>query len=318
MTVGPALAVCLPTDSLDTLGPVLQRLRAQTIASSIEVLIATVDAVAVRAAAASETAFAGVRVIQIDALAPLGRARAAAVHAATAPYVFLGETHSFAQPEWAATLVARHDEGWSVVVPGFANANPGGVLSWAGLLLAYGTWLQERPSGEIRYWPLNNSSCLRSALLECGGDLARHLSYGDQLLLALHGRGHRVYFEPRAGLSHLNVSRLGPWLDERWTAGVLVGRYRSSEWSTGRRVAYALASPLIPFVLFGRVARGAAATIRAKRLSLATLPAMFLGSVAHGFGELMGYARIGSIERAEERMTEYEIHKMRYARRLSS
>jgi hypothetical protein len=41
---------------------------------------------------------------------------------------------------------------------------------------------------------------------------------------------------------------------------------------------------------------------------------MFLGAVAHGLGELVGYARVGGVDGAEARMTEYEIHKARYAR----
>ena len=309
----PRLSVCLPTDKLDTLRPVLSRLRAQTIASSIEVVIATPEIEATREAVADESAFASVRVVAVGALVPLGRARATAVRAATAPFVFLGETHSFAEPGWAEALLVRHDEGWSVVVPGIANANPRGVLSWAGLLLDYGSWLQDRAPSELRYWPLNNSSCRRAALLECDDDLERGLSYGDQLLVALHTRGHRVYFEPRAVLSHLNISRFRAWLDERWVGGVLVARHRSRDWSRVRRAAYVLGSPLIPLVLFGRVARSAVATVRARRLPLTTLPVMLLGAVAHGLGELVGYARLGGAEGAEARMTEYEIHKARYA-----
>lgn len=322
MTDGPSspptravrLSVCLPTDKLETLRPVLARLRAQTIASSMEIVIATPEVEATRKAVADESAFAFVRVVGVDALVPLGHARAAAVRAASAPFVFLGETHSFAERGWAEALLTRHDEGWSVVVPGIANANPRGLLSWAGLLLDYGGWLQERPPSELRYWPLNNSSCLRAALLECDDDLERGLSYGDQLLLALQQRRHRVYFEPRAVLSHLNISRFRFWLDERWVGGVLVARHRSRDWSHAKRVAYVLASPLIPLVLFGRVAPSTVTTIRARRLSLMTLPVMFLGAVAHGLGELVGYARVGGVDGAEARMTEYEIHKARYAR----
>ena len=46
-----------------------------------------------------------------------------------------------------------------------------------------------------------------------------------------------------------------------------------------------------------------------------TLPVMFLGAVAHGLGvAVVGYARVGGVDGAEARMTEYEIHKARYAR----
>lgn len=308
-----ALSVCLPTDTLETLRPVLARLRGQTVCSSIEVVIATPEADAVREALATETAFMAVRVVSIDSLVPLGGARAAAVRAATAPFVFLGETHSFADPGWASALLARHEQGWAVVVPGIANANPHGALSWAGLLLDYGGWLEDRPAGEIRYWPLNNSSCRRSALLECEDDLERALAYGDQLLLALRARGHRVFFAPEARLSHLNVARFGAWLDERWVGGVLVARHRSRDWPAWKRLAYVLGSPLIPFVLLGRVASETFTAIRRRGLPIAVLPVMLLGAMAHGLGETIGYTHLGTGSGAEARMTEYEIHKVRYA-----
>ena len=83
-------------------------------------------------------------------------------------------------------------------------------------------------------------------------------------------------------------------------------------------LAYVLASPFIPFVLFRRVAPNAVAALRARRLPLTTLPMMFLGSFAHGFCELFGYAGVGPFDRAEIQMAEFEIHKTRYASRVAS
>jgi hypothetical protein len=189
------------------------------------------------------------------------------------------------------------------------------VLSWAAVLLDYGQWLHGAPSGEVQYWPLNNASYKRSVLLDCD-DLPRGLAFGDQLLLAVRARGHRIYFEPRAGLAHLNMTHLPSWIDERWLGGVLVARYRSTDWPFVKRLFYLLASPLIPLVLFARVAPNALSTIRVKRLPPSTVAMMFLGSRVHGWGEAAGYSGIGSIDRAEARMTEYEINKVRYARRV--
>lgn len=309
-----AISVCVPTDELATLRPVLSRLAKQTVARQIEIVVATPDAEAVRAALATEERFAAFRVVKVECIAPLGPPRAAGVRAATGEFVFLGETHSFADPGWAEALLARHAEGWSVVVPGIANGNPKSALSWAGLLLDYGGWLEDGEPGEQNYWPLNNSSVRRSALLENDEDLERGLSYGDQLLVALDRQGHRVFFEPTARLEHLNVVPFGAWIDERWVGGVLVARHRSRDWSLLKRLAYVAATPLIPWVLLTRVASRARAVVRGRSLSRAVLPAMFLGSVVQALGEAVGYSRLGSPLPAERRMTEYEIHKARYAR----
>ncbi len=250
----PAMSVLLPTDQPKTIRGVLNRLRNQTIASELEIVVVTTSPEAFEKLRTAQHDFHSVSVIAVADLTALGEARALAVQAAGAPCVYLGETHSFAcVPEWAERLVARHREGWAVVVPGFRNANPGRLLSWAGFLLDYGGWIEHQPAGEIDYWPLNNACCDRAALLRTAPDLAHALSFGDQLILALRAAGHRVYLEPDAALSHLNIARWKPFLDERWVGGHMVARSRSRDWSLSRRLAYACATPLIAVVLFSRV-----------------------------------------------------------------
>jgi len=310
----PAMSIILPADKPDTIRDVLNHLKKQTIASHLEIILATPFSSAFDELRPSLTEFHSVSVVELQDLSSLGVARAVAMKAACAPCVFLGETHSFASvPEWAERLVARHREGWAVVVPGFRNANPGRLLSWAGFLLDYGGWMDDQPAGEIEYWPLNNSCCDRAAILESADDLAHALSYGDQLILALQAFGHRIYFEPEAALSHLNISRWKEWLDENWIGGHLVARYRSRDWSLIRRWMYVCASPAIAIVLMGRIWRPAWSAIRRLDLPIAIMPTLLLGAIAKALGELVGYTHFGTHEASERRMTEYEMHKVKYS-----
>lgn len=310
----PALSVILPTDDLDAVQGVLSHLRRQTITKQLEIVLATPMPKRIDPAEDMLADFGWVAIVEVPDLESLGRARAQALEAARAPYAFLGETHSFARSsDWAEQLLARHREGWAVVVPGFHNANPGRLLSWAGFLLDYGGWMHDQPAGETDYWPLNNSSCDRSTILGCTKDLAAALSYGDQLLLALSAGGHQVWFEPQAALAHLNISRWKEWLDEHWVAGHLVAGYRSREWPLPRRWVYAVAAPAIALVLFIRVWSPARQTIRRNRLPRAILPTMLLGTITRALGEARGYLRLGQLKESERRMTEYELHKQRYA-----
>lgn len=309
----PLLSVILPTDRPETVREVLNHLRKQTLAADIEVVLATPARHRFDLSDQALADFGAVNIVDVPDLKSLGAARARALEAARAPYAFLGETHSFANaPDWAERLLARHEEGWAVVVPGFHNANPARPLSWAGFLLDYGGWLHDRPAGEIDYWPLNNSSCARSAILGATTDAAHALSYGDQLIRALASAGHRVYFEPEAPLSHLNITRWRAWLDEHFIGGHLVAAYRSREWPRLRRWAYAAAAPAIAVVLFVRVWRPARQASRRNGLPLSVLPTMFAGTVAKAAGEALGYLRLGRLEASESRMTEYELHKQRY------
>jgi len=309
----PALSVILPADQPESIDGVLGRLANQTMAADLEIVIATPRPSLFDQLREDHGGFHSVSVVEVTDLSSLGAARALAVQAARADCVFLGETHSFAAaPEWAERLIMRHREGWAVVVPGFRNANPGPLLGWAGFLLDYGGWLEQKPAGEIEYWPLNNACCDRAAILAASRDPAHDLSFGDQLILTLRAAGCRVYLEPKAALSHLNITRLKPWLGERWIAGHLVAWHRSRDWPLFRRLVFAAAAPLIALTLFGRVWRPAWRTLRLRRLSIAILPIIFLAACVQALGELFGYAHVGDRAGSERRMTEYELHKVRY------
>ena len=60
-----------------------------------------------------------------------------------------------------------------------------------------------------------------------------------------------------------------------------------------------------------RVRHGEAALRRTGAVSFGTDPALVAGAFNSAAGELVGYLG-GSVERGERRMTEYEIHKLRY------
>jgi hypothetical protein len=85
-------------------------------------------------------------------------------------------------------------------------------------------------------------------------------------------------------------------------------------WSWRRRALYALGSPLIPAVLLARVRNGVAAARDTGSPPAAAYPALVLGAVVAAIGELVGYVG-GPVDWAERRMTEYELHKLRYLRR---
>ena len=166
------------------------------------------------------------------------------------------------------------------------------------------------PSCELTAAPTYNTAYKRAALLALE-PLEAMLTTGEGLIVSLRASGHRFAFEPSARVNHANVARPRHWLVERYLRGLLVAHARMQDWSWGRRLAYAAGSPLIPIVCLARVRRGVAATRRAGAISLGTYPALVAGAVITAAGEFVGYVG-GSVESAERRMTEYEIHKLRY------
>jgi hypothetical protein len=309
--VTPALSVIIPADRWGTVRAVVERLCRQTVAGRLELVLVTPDVGTLRADMGKVPQLAAVRVIEVASINPLAAALVAGLTAATAPVVVMGETHIYPHPGWAAALLDGHAEGWAVVVPGFDNANPRGALSWSGFLADHGHWGVGMPVGEVRSFPIHNVAFRCDVLLEFGERLEQVLSPGNEMALGVRERGHRVYFQPAARIDLVNLSRLKPWLHERWLAGLLVAANRRARWSWGRRLVYTCAAPLIPFVLLARTVPAVRAAARRVRVPVGTVPMMVLGAMVHGAGEMVGYAR-GAGNAAARQMTEYEVHRLAY------
>ncbi len=141
------MSVILPTDVYETIRGVVRRLRQQTVRDQLEIVIVAPVGAPLGLDESELQGFAGVRIVRVEALQPIGAARAAGVRAARAPLVFIGETHSYAHPTCAEMLIEALSGPWAAVVPGFSNANPRGSLSWSLFLMDYGAHLHSLPPG---------------------------------------------------------------------------------------------------------------------------------------------------------------------------
>jgi hypothetical protein len=108
------------------------------------------------------------------------------------------------------------------------------------------------------------------------------------------------------------VSRASHWLGQRYTAARARAGLRSRDWPRSRRLAYALAVPLIPLILAARLARPLVAAERARRLPRLTAPAMLVGLAAAAAGELTAFVR-GESPEVARKADEFELHKLRYS-----
>ncbi len=310
----PLLSVVLATDTFDTIRPVLAALRRQRCPERIEpvVVLPATEVTTVRREELG--AFAEPQIVSIDAVRPLSAARAAGVHAATAPIVFIGETHTYPQPGWVDALLAAFEDPWSVVVPAIGNANPTGPVSWASYVFDYGAWDRKRPPGEMSDPLIYNTAYRRMTLLTLGTELPKALDPAEEAMWPeLKAAGHRAVFAPDAYILHLNVNRLNWLLLEKLCAGGVVGIRRASRWGWRRRILYIVASPLIPIVLVGRLLP-ALGRLGLRRLPFGTLPILVLIAIAKALGELVGYAGLRP-PWMHEVLADTEIRKVDYAGR---
>jgi hypothetical protein len=298
------------TDDFATIRRLVEHLGAQTIVRDVELVVVCPSANDLEFPPGAADGLARVTVVEFPFL-PLGQARAAAVRAAAAPIIVLGETHAFPAPEWAEQLIRAHDEPWQAVAPGMENGNPGSALSWSGFLMDYGRWLAERPAGEIAEPPAYNASWRREALLGLQDRLALMLEPGGSMDRQFVARGSVFRHEPRARVAHVNVTRPSAWAAERYWAGRLLGARRCREWSLLRRLVYFGGSVLVPVIRFVRTRAAIVLAQGRCDLPTGTLAAVAGGSLLWAVGEALGY--LAGEGPSETRMLEYELHKERYA-----
>lgn len=307
----PLLSVILASDNIERVTTVIQSLAAQTIAEKIELILVLSSPDSTSMLSRLSADFHSVQTVDVPSIVPLSLARAKGVRVATAPFVFIAETHAFPDPELAEKLIDSLSAEWSMVVPGFRNANPDSALSWAGFLSDYGAWAQTLKGGEIDRAPSHDAAFRRSVLLEFGERLQNALTFGDELYLTLRARGQRTFFQPEAGIQHVNISRFRSFVRERYLSGVLIGGYRSARWGLPRRLVYGFGSPLIPIVILSRIRDGVREAGRTQSLPANTIPALVLGAVLKAAGEMRGYF-FGASRGAEEGMTGYEVRKLAF------
>jgi hypothetical protein len=305
------LSVVLATDVYETIRPVLERLHEQTIRDRLEIVLVVSESRAGEECGVDLAGFANVRVVEVATGTPLARARAAGIRCATAPRVFIGETHSYPHPGMASALLEAHEQGWDVAVPAFGNANPEGLLSWTGFIADYGPWMDGHPPRPLDYAPFYNVSYLREVLLDLGEGLERALDHGDEMLRFLRSTDRRIAFVPDARIDHLNLSRASSMLWERFVLGVMIGGTRSRRWGWPKRLLYCGASPLIAAILAARAIRTQRPIRDRIRLPRWIVPGILGVSAIQAAGEALGYAS-GPPRWADEQMQEYELHKLHH------
>jgi GT2 family glycosyltransferase len=289
----PALAVILVTPHrFQTLRKTLRRLREQTIAAQLEIVIVAPSLNHLGFDEQERAGFGVVRLAETGAAHNLGAAKGLGVRLATAPIVAFAEDHCYPAPTWAAALIAAHAEPWVAVAPAIDNANPESAVSWANLLIAYGHWLAPARSRIVADVPAHNSSCKRAALLGLGTTLDEMLGREGSLHAALRAAGGQLYLTDAARAYHVNPTRTPDWLVLRFNAGRLYAATRAAtgDWSRARRLLYCGGAPLFPLmrlrILLGQLRQAGRLTLLAR-----IFPALLLGLIVHSLGEVAGYLR---------------------------
>ena len=285
-----ASVILITGDGPDSLVGNLSCLRQQTIANRLEVIIMTREEHVDATKQLRPNEFAEFEVYAGD-LSTSARARVGAVHKARAPVVIFTEDHAFPrQSAWAERILAAFEADASVAVvgPSMINANPRAGASWATMFIEYGPWISIQKPGFTEALPGHNSAYRKDILLSYGDALADMMEAEWVMHKDLLTKGEKLWVDPEIQVAHLNYSIFSKSIALHHLGGRMFASARCADWSLGKRLAYALAAPLILAKRFVAIAH-LGVTHKLRSEFFRSIPQLIIFLIVGGAGETAGF-----------------------------
>lgn len=287
----PALSVIIASyHSSGTIARTLASLRRQQFSGQFETIV--VDSSADHTATLVGQQFPEVRLFTFAARKYPGDARNYGIAQAKSDLIAFIDADCVAEPDWVAGIVAAHRQWDDPVIGGaVGNANPESLVGWAYYFCEFSQWMPRFPEQLMAEIPTCCLSLKRAAFEKYGPFLEGTYCSDSAFNWKLAKDGRRPRFVPSIRVNHMNPTGLRRFVRHAPFHGRSFARVRSREqhFSRAKRIFYAMISPLLPFVLFGRTVR------RVLKHPLFLLPfakaapLVFLGLAVWSLGEMQGY-----------------------------
>jgi hypothetical protein len=223
------------------------------------------------------------RGLLIPHLWSLGMARA------RAGVVALTTAHFVPAADWLAVIAAGHTRLQSAAIGGPIDPPRGGrVVEWATYFLRYSAYLgydREQSASDLA----GDNASYKRAELQAHPEFLREGFWELEYHKRLRSEGKTLTFVPGMRVTLRRSFGFRPFLSHRFRHGREFGRARLHGKSPALRAAAVLASPLIPFLLAGKIALRVARSGRDLGPFLASLPVLLSFVLAWALGEAAGY-----------------------------
>jgi hypothetical protein len=291
----PRLSILLPAKlGYDTVRAAVDAWDAQTSRADIEILILCPEHLGPTAAQAARLE-PGQRVV-LTGSADLHDMRDIGIRQAAGEYVVLAEDHCLPDPDCAAALLTRLDEGWDGVGPALRPGVRSTCWSEGSFLIGYGEWMEPVAAGPTDVLCGWNGTVRTTLLRDLAGELSELMRVGAFAMARIRQQGGRFFLENRARMRHFDPPGCGRELYLLFVVGLGFGAMRTRDWSTPARWLYPLAVPAIAFLHWKRAfthyrRAGTAAGLRPSALAAAGVLAA-AWAVGEAVGAVLGVERV--------------------------
>jgi hypothetical protein len=291
----PRLSILLPAKlGYDSVRAAVETWDAQTARADIEILILCPEHLGPTAAQAARLK-PGQRVVMTGS-ADLHAMRAIGIGESAGEYVVLAEDHCLPDPDCAAALLTRLDEGWDGVGPALRPGVRSTCWSEGSFLIGYGEWMEPAVTGPTDVLCGWNGTVRTTLLRDIADELAGLMRVGAFAMARIRRQGGRFFLENRARMRHFDPPGCGRELYLLFVVGLGFGAMRTRGWSTPARWLYPLAAPAIAFLHWKRAfthyrRAGTAAGLRPRALAAAGVLAA-AWAVGEAVGAVLGVERV--------------------------
>ena len=224
-----------------------------------------------------------------------GDARNFAITQARADLIACIDADCIANYDWIQQILTAHQSDKLVIGGVVDNANPDNAIGWAYYFSEFSQWMPGSRQGDVQEIPACCLSFKRRAFQEYGPFLERTYCSDTAFHWRLAKDGHKPRLEPAIRVAHRNPTRLVAILRHeiqhgRYFASVRAGEHR---FTPARRLIHVITSPLLPLLLFFRVARCVVECDIYRHRFRRAAPLVFLAKMAWSCGELLGYLSAG-------------------------
>lgn len=254
----------------------------------------------IRGVAAMQAQFPGTTFLDIGAIVPerpiasaagqhelYDRRRARGLALAKGAIVAILEDRGVPRADWARSTVRLHQRLPHGVIGGAIEPAKGGLLNFAFWVTDFGRYGLPFDGAPAR-WVSDVNVSYKRRVLDATRDLWKERFREPVVHWALEKRGETLFLSPDVVVIHCRPpTGLGVLVPERFHWGRLFGHIRAMHIGLGKRIVYALLSPLIPPML---IVRHGVIQARKGRLLryLAAIPLVALLTTCWTAGEALG------------------------------
>lgn len=276
----PALSIVIAVkDGADNVPALLDAIKSR--GPETEVILCTAGQRTTAGGDVSEIAFPDHTLVPMLWSEGIKRARGKAVALTTAQFV--------PDPQWIYHLQAADLDRWAGVGGAIDNDPGSSARNWAIFFLRYSAFAPPLSAGETEEIAADNAIYDRAAIME-NPDLLKEGFWEPSFHRRFRAAGRKLSIDPELLVVHHGTVRAASFARQRYLHGISYGTERAERSGAGRKLAFLLASPIVPFVLLGRIVSRIANKPKYRSKLVPAFPWLVWFTLAWAAGEALGYA----------------------------